>query len=358
MRANDTTDELLSGYASYKAVISAWRGGELLTPEPIPLLSGNVTASVAQQVSERLTLRVPRWDGRDWSPGTDVSHPLARFGQELSVAIRVGSSVSDLEYDTQVGRFLITDWSADETSVSVTGAGLLQRVADDELVSPMTSRADGTLVSEARRLLPLGMFAGFHPDLVDRPCPPTEWGEDRLAALYEIAAAWPARLRMDPWGQVQFLPPLPDAPSPVVTVQNYHPRGTLLSATRSDTRAGGFNRVVMRSSAPGMQGIQAVTEQRTGPMSVDPPYGAVTTKETSPLLTTTEALFRASNAWLRKSLLPTRVIPVRCLADPRLELDDPVEVIHDGKLDWGWVVGYDLPLVADGEARLDVGLAS
>jgi len=62
---------------------------------------------------------------------------------------------------------------------------------------------------------------------------------------------------------------------------------------------------------------------------------------------------------LAGSLWPRRTVPVRLVPDPRIDLDDPVELWRDGARDWGYVVGYDLPLtVADGEMRLDVGVAA
>lgn len=359
-------EEVLSGVASYGCVVNSWLGGRLLTPDPIPVASGRVTATVGQEVPERLTMRVPRFaGGRDWAPGTNVEHPLARFGQELSVSVVVGSSVSDAVYETLVGRFLVVDWQDpdDDVEITVYGAGLLQRVADDRLTRPMSPRPGGTLVSEARRLLPLGMSAGFDPALRNRTCPRSmEWPEDRLAALYEIADAWPARLRTDPWGVVQFLPPLPDVPTPVVTLTDGE-RGTVVRVPRSDSRENGFNRVVARSTE-GKKLIQAVDEEAHGPMAARGPYGAVTKIFTSPLLSNVHEARAAAREIRRTSQLPTRTVPVTCTADPRLELDDPVAIVR-GKgtraqtLDWGWVVGIDLPLThRDGDMRVDVGVSA
>lgn len=362
-------DLVLNGSAGYACVVSSWRGGRLLgltrtdgtVVDSVPVAGGNVSATVSQTVPERLTLRVPRFaDGVDWLPGSNTLHPLARFGQELSVAIVIGSSVSRAEYETRIGRFLVTDWSYSDSSgeVTVTGAGLLKRVEDDRLPSPLAPRPDGTFVSEARRLLPLGMFAGFDPALNDRACPQSmEWAEDRLGALYEIADAWPARLRTDPWGGVQFLPSLPDIPTPVLSLRDGE-RGTVVGVDRDDTRSGGYNRVVARSSASGLESVQAVAERTTGPMAVNGPYGAVTRFWSSPLITTTSQAHTAAASMLRSSLLPTRTIPVSCVPDPRIDLDDPVEVVRDGQTYWGWVVGYDLPLTYAGTMRIDVGVSA
>ena len=352
--------EVLSGAAGYWPRVQSWRGGSLLA-ESVPVLRGSVTASVTQDVPERLTLRVPRFDGRDWLPtaSTAETDPLGKFGQELSVSVVVWSSVTGAEYETRIGRYVITDWKYDDRSgvITVSADGMLRRVADARLTTATAPRSGGTLVSEARRLLLPGMGAGF-TGLADRACPQSmEWSEDRLAALYEIADAWPARLRTDQWGQFQFLPPLAPVPSPVVSLTDGE-RGTVIGVDRSDTRDGAYNQVVARSSGAGVE-VQGIAEQTSGPMSTSGPYGPVTKFFASPLLTTQAQAQAAAQTNLRASLLPTRTIPVELVPDPRIDLDDAVEVWRDGARDWGYVVSYDLPLtVADGAMRMDVGVAA
>lgn len=358
-------DEVLAGAVGWRCVVSSWLGGRLLSAD-VPVSRGRITAAVAQQgVTERLALTVPRRDGEmDWRPGDDATHPLARYGQELQVSIVTSSTVTGQEWETRVGRFVITEWDDDEASVSVTGEGMLRRVSDDKLTSPMAPLDGGTLMSEARRLLPLGMSAAFDPALVDRACPAgMAWSEDRLAALQEIANAWPARLRTDEWGQVQFLAPLPMVPSPVLTFTDGE-RGTLVSAPRSDTRTGSHNRVVARSAAAGTEDVQAIAEVTAGPMSVTGPYGPVTRVWSSPLIRDVSQALAAAQTMLRSSILPTRSIPVQAAADPRVALDDAAAVVRSAGTDaqetpWGWVTGYDLPLtVEDGDMRVDVGVSS
>jgi hypothetical protein len=353
-------DEVLSGSCSWSCTVSSSLGGVLLSSS-IPLARGRVTATVGQAVPERLTLTVPRFTPDiDWRPGSDSSHPLARYGQELTVTITVGSSVSSDSWDTRIGRFLITDWDDDdEGNISVTGAGLLRRVQDDKLTAPIQPRVGGTLVSEARRLLPLGVSATFDAALVDRGCPASmSWSEDRLDALQEIADAWPALLRTDAWGQVWFKAPLPAVPTPVLTLTD-GARGTVMTVPRGDTRTSAFNRVVARSSAVGTEDVQAVVDQSSGPLSTTGPYGVVTKVWSSPLLGSVGTAYAAGATMLANNLRPAQTLAVTHAPDPRIDLDDPVSVIRDGLPTWGWVLGYDLPLtVADGAMRTDVGVAA
>lgn len=351
------SDEVLSGGVGWRCVVSSWLAGAWLGD--VPVARGRIIASVSRAVPELLTLTVPRWDGRDWRPGDSPDHPLARYGQELQVSVVITSAVSGQEWTVRIGRFVITDWSDDdEGRVTVIGEGLLRRVQDDKLAAPLSPR--GSLMSEARRLMPVGMSVAFDPALVDRPCPSgMSWSEDRLSALQEIADAWPALLRTDEWGQVSFRAPLPSVPQPLVWLHDGE-RGTVARAPRSDTRSRAFNRLIVRSSATGVEDVQAVVDQTTGPMRTDGPYGVVSKIYSSPLLLTVGQCAAAGRSMLASSLLPSRVLPVECASDPRIDLDDPVEVLRDGERTWGWVTGYDLPLtVTDGASmRLDLGVAA
>lgn len=352
-------EEVLSGTCGWAPVVSSWLGGRLLDAE-IPVRRGRVVAQVGQKIPERLTLTMPRFDGlRDMRPGDQVDHPLARYGQELQVSIIVSSSVDTDTWETRIGRFLITDWDdGDDGTIQVVAAGRLRRVDDAKLTRPTQPAAGSTLMSEARRLLPPGVSAGFDPALVNRACPTgMAWSEDRLGALQEIADAWPALLRTDEWGQVQYRRPLPAVPVPVLTLRD-GARGTLASAGRADTREGAYNEVVARSSAAGVEDVQAIAQQTSGPMAVSGEYGPVTKLWSSPLITSTAMALASARTMLANSILPATSVPVRCVPDPRIDLDDPVEVLRDGERTWGYVTGYDLPLtVADGEMRVDVGVS-
>lgn len=355
-------DEVLAGSCGWSPLVQSWLGG-LLLADQVPVLRGRVTAQVSQDVPERLSLTVPAQttvDGSlfDWRPGSDPVHPLARYGQELQVSVVVSSTAGPESWETRVGRFLVTDWEdGDDGTVQVSAEGRLRRVKDALLTTPTQPRSGATLVSEARRLLPAGVSVAFDPALVDRACPAgMAWSDSRLSALQEIADAWPALLRTDEWGQVFFRAPLPDVPVPVLTLSDGE-RGTVETVARSDTRDGAFNQVVAESSASGVEDVQAVASQTTGPMAVGGQYGVVTKRWSSPLITTTNQALRSARTMLANSLLPATSVPVTCAPDPRIDLDDAVEVLRDGQRFWGWVTGYDLPLtVDDGPQRIDVGV--
>lgn len=350
----------------------SWLGTQLASPVPVPVIRGRLAVDVTAAVPERLTLTVPRYaDGVDWYPGDDPEHPLARYGQELQVSIVVASVLpvnGVQEWETRVGRYLIVGWDeAEDGSIRVEAVGRMRRLADAHLAAPTQPAAGSTLASEARRLIPAGMSVAVDSALVDRTCPSgMTWSASRLEALQEIADAWPARLRSDEWGQIVLAAPLPDVPSPVLSLTQGR-RGTVVHALRSDTREGSYNEVVATSSASGVEGVYAVERVTVGPMAVGGEYGPVTKRWSSPLVRTRSQAQAAAWTILQRSVLPTRRLPVTCAPDPRIDVDDPIEVLHgdigpDGEPSdrtWGFVVAYDLPLtIEDGDMRVDVGVSA
>lgn len=357
-------DEVLAGACFWWPRVTSWLGGQLLAPQ-IPVRSGHVTGKVDDEIIESLTLTVPRYaaaasegDVIDWRPSS-ADAPLARFGQSLDVSIVVMSVITGTIWETRIGRFQIADWDDDDAgTISVKAESMLARARDDKLLT--LSSPNGTLMSEARRLLPPGMGASFAAALVDRACPASlSWSKDRLKNLQEIASAWPALLRVDEWGQVVFAAPLPSVPTPILTFRDGE-GGTLIGAPRADSRADAANRVVASSSATDAADVQGVASVTAGPMSVNGSYGVVTKEWSSPLIVTMSQANASAATMLANSVRPAQSVPVRIAPDPRIELDDAIEVLRDGDQPlWGWVTGYDLPLTTeDGDMRVDVGLPS
>ena len=358
MRAGPTPSALATS-VSYRPMVSSWLGGVVLADE-LPVLSGKVTWTVGQEVQADLSLTVAGRsveEGRTrfWRPALP-DDPLARFGQVLDVSLLVDGML------VRLGRFQITDWSdGDGGTIEVSGAGMLQAASDDRLTEATGPRDDGTLRSEFARLLPSYMSAQFDPALVDRPCPKAmEWDEDRLAALYEIADAWPARLREDAWGGIVVLPPLPDSPSPVLTLTNGE-GGTVIGAPTSDTREGTYNVFVARSSADGVD-VQAIVSVTDGPMNAGGNYLPVPKFFSSPLLLTVDQCRAAATTMRDNSVRSSRIRKVELAPDPRIELDDAIELLLNRDTpretrERGFVVGVEMPLtVSDGAMRADIAI--
>lgn len=358
MRAGPPSS-VLAASASWRPMVSSWLGGSVLADE-LPVIGGKVTWTIGQQVQSSLSLTVAGVSvesgrTRRWRP-SGPRDPLARFGQVLDVSVLVEGVL------VRLGRFQITDWNdSDGGRIEVHGAGMLQAVTDDRLVEATGPRDDGTLRSEFSRIAPGYITVQFDPTLVDRDCPKAmEFDEDRLNTLYEIADAWPARLREDSWGGITVLPPLPEVPVPVITLTDGE-GGTVIGAPTSDTREGSYNTFVARSSADGVDAFAVVTVDG-GPMDPTGEYRPVPKFFSSPLLENEDQCRAAAATMRANSVRQSRIRKVEMAPDPRIELDDAIELFTDRgtvleQREWGYVTGVEMPLtVADGAMRVDVAV--
>ena len=359
--------EALSSAFSWEARVDSWLGQTWLGR--VPVKAGSVTWTTSQQVQGTLSLTVPRIGAvsqdegaRDWTPLAPDS-PLATMGQVLHVQVTVASLVSTDRWDIPLGRFLITQWEVGATDIRVTGKSPLQRLEDDRLTSPTVPYSGGTLASELRRLVGGHMGIIVSDALTNRPCPSMSWGESRIDAIYEIADAWPARLREGPDGVLYVLPPVPaitERPEKSLTDGD---AGTVIGVTRQGSRAGIFNRIVARGQEQddaGQPRFQAIIDQTTGPLRTSGPYGIVTRFFSSPLITSKQAALNSATTMLATSVRQKTTVPVTHTPNPTLTLDTPVELITaniDGAAtitQWGIVTSTEIPLVYSGTSRSDV----
>ena len=359
--------EALSSAFAWEARVDSWLGQTWLGR--VPVKAGSVTWTTSQQVQGTLSLTVPRIGAvsqdegaRDWTPLAPDS-PLATMGQVLHVQVTVASLVSTDRWDIPLGRFLITQWEVGATDIRITGKSLFQHLEDDRLTSPTVPYSGGTLASELRRLVGGHMGVIVSDALTNRPCPSMSWGESRIDAIYEIADAWPARLREGPDGVLYVLPPVPaitERPEKSLTDGE---AGTVIGVTRQGSRAGIFNRIVARGQEQddaGQPRFQAIIDQTTGPLRTSGPYGIVTKFFSSPLITSKQAALNSATTMLATSVRQKTTVPVTHTPNPTLTLDTPVELITaniDGAAtitQWGIVTSTEIPLVYSGTSRSDV----
>ena len=359
--------DTLSSAFSWETRVDSWLGQTWLGR--VPVKAGSVTWTTSQQVQGTLSLTVPRIGAvsqdegaRDWTPLAPDS-PLAAMGQILHVQVTVASLVSTDRWDIPLGRFLITQWEVGATDIRVTGKSLLQRLEDDRLTSPTVPYSGGTLASELRRLVGGHMGVIVSDALTNRPCPSMSWGESRIDAIYEIADAWPARLREGPDGVLYVLPPVPAITERPETTLTDGDAGTVIGVTRQGSRAGIFNRIVARGQEQddaGQPRFQAIIDQTTGPLRTSGPYGIVTKFFSSPLITSKQAALNSATTMLATSVRQKTTVPVTHAPNPTLTLDTPVELITaniDGAAtitQWGIVTSTEVPLVYSGTSRSDV----
>ena len=359
--------DALSSAFSWEARVDSWLGQTWLGR--VPVKAGSVTWTTSQQVQGTLSLTVPRIGAvsqdegaRDWTPLAPDS-PLAAMGQVLHVQVTVASLVSTDRWDIPLGRFLITQWEVGATDIRITGKSLFQHLEDDRLTSPTVPYSGGTLASELRRLVGGHMGVIVSDALTNRSCPSMSWGESRIDAIYEIADAWPARLREGPDGVLYVLPPVPAITERPETTLTDGEAGTVIGVTRQGSRAGIFNRIVARGQEQddaGQPRFQAIIDQTTGPLRTSGPYGIVTKFFSSPLITSKQAALNSATTMLATSVRQKTTVPVTHAPNPTLALDTPVELITaniDGAAtinQWGIVTSTETPLVYSGTSRSDV----
>src|SRR5690625_3421969 len=202
------------------------------------------------------------------------------------------------------------------------------------------------------------MRTWVHPDLPSRSVPRDfVFGSDRLASVQELVTAWPARMRVDAHGVVEFLPPLSTHVS-AVAVRHVGEHGTGLGAPSEGDRDGAYNQVIVRVKPEGAAPEWSHEDWiKTGRLNVDT-YGWVwreVESDASRYVAQAQAI-----AWqeLAASQVRQRTLPVEAAPDWRLEVDDAVTVrTSEGIDETGLLTGVELPLTAgDGVARYDVGV--
>lgn len=359
---------LLSDAHTWSARVDSWLGSTWLGR--VPVAGGSVSWTRSQQVQGTLSLTVPLIgaasegeDVREWAPTSPLS-PLACCGQVLHVSVTVGSTLDAASWTIPLGRFLITAWDTDSHMVQVQAKSLLHRLEEDRLTEPMVPRTGGTLGSELRRLVAGHMGVLVDPTLTDRACPAMSWGESRIDAVYEIADAWPARLRESADGILQVLPPAVGGGARTLTDGV---DGTVIAAPRSASRERVYNRVVARGQDQADSGapmFQAVASQTTGPLAVDGPYGIVTRFFSSPLITSQAQAAKAAKSLLASSVVRAETVPVEHVPDPTISLDDTITLItrdaHRASTirRTGAVAAFEIPLTWEGTMRTDVEVLS
>lgn len=261
--------------------MESWRDGVLLA-DGIPLISGREESDRTARIPERVTLRIPRrYQGIDWSPTTDDDHPLATNGQRLRISLGVGVAHGKVEW-IQRGEFLIQESAAQGNEVAVDAVGLLALVDEARLVAPY--QPSGTLKSTLRGLVEPGLTVLFSANLTDRAVPSgINYDEDRLGAVGELLAAWPAEAAVTNEGYLYVQPPVTGGTTDFEITSS-----RLVQLTGSASREGSFNCAVARGTASDGAQVQGVAYVTGGPLRYPGPFSPFPVPEylASPLLTT------------------------------------------------------------------------
>jgi hypothetical protein len=327
---SDTARAILDGGTfTYSVQVSSWLGDQLLADD-VPIADASEDSDRSLNVPERVTFTVPKSaDGFNWTPTAD-DHPLAAKGQTLKVSLGVSLGPDGVEW-FQRGEFLITDSTENDDSITVEASGLLYLVAESDFIGPF--QPSGTIASTLRALIEPALTANLDAAPADRAVPAgLNWDTDRIGALSSLLDAWPADALMNEQGYLEVMPDV----TPTVAVRSFTNArgGTLVTASGSSTRDGGFNVVVATGYATDGGEVRGIAYVTSGPWAYDVgsanplpvPFGY-----SSPLLTTAAQCLAAAKTVLRRKMREAvlRTFQVTAVPDPTIQLGDAVSITTD-----------------------------
>jgi hypothetical protein len=323
--------------------LDSWLADELIA-ESIPLSTGALDEAGDQAIPERLTLTVPGVDnaGTSWLPADHLS-PLSQHGQRLYVTHNVlrGDNSSLV---VGLGWYVIQDWQERAGNVEVEAVGLLQLLADDGLVTSTSPPAGSTFASELVRLVDQLLPVDIDTALTDRAIPLTmAWQDDRLQAVQQLLAAWPARMYVDESGVLVVTKPYATTDAAELTL--YQLAGTVISQSRSGNRDGLPSLIIARGENAGDDNRAPVVgyagDYNPASPTFIPRYGIKTEVLASPLLTTVDQCTAAANTRLARSQ-QSRVIPVSTYPDARIRPGVRIDLQYQHRSPRGEVIDAEL----------------
>jgi hypothetical protein len=255
--------------------IRVFHDGVDVTPvDGVPIIDGTIQAAFTSRVTRSVQLTVP---GTLFPVSPDDLLSPYQAIIEIESGIRYLDGTPEL-FPLFTGRVYEATMTADGLC-EIRGDDLASDVIAYRFESPENSQFEALVVGEMRRLITEVIAdADFGPDnVVDRLVPRLSWDEDRGSALDDLASALHARwytlgngnfvVRMLPYGEI----------IPVVTIED-GPGGIVSSATRTFTRDGAANSVVVLSErADGTDPIRVVRRDMTpgSPTEFGGPFGKV-----------------------------------------------------------------------------------
>jgi hypothetical protein len=323
---------ILGGSFVYTVQAQSWLGDQLLADD-VPIADATETSDRSLKVPERVTLSIPKMaNGVNWTPAFADS-PLAANGQVLKISLGVGKGTDGVEW-FQRGEFLIEEADEQDETIEVTCVGLLALIDEAQFIAPYQPTAN--ISDTVRDLLEPAVSVNLDQAPTDRAVPVSavNFDSDRLQALYDVLDAWPAIPFMDEQGFLEILPDTVPTVADAVRSFTDQAGGTVITATGSSSRDGGFNVVVATGYASDGTELRAVAYLGTGPWA----YGSGTANPlpvpfgySSPLMTTYAQVQAAAATVLRRKAREAALqsFTITAVPDPTIQLGDPVLITND-----------------------------
>jgi len=363
--ASDRFAALLEGpQVTYSCRAESWYSGELLA-EALPVESGTLTSTADVIDTHEVAASVPYKGEFDLS---DPLNPLGAYGQRVRLFIDLTSASGEVE-SVALGWSRITPSNASNGVMELRARDLtleLERarlVTPVQLTAPVSANPATELFNPATALEYL--VTGILPVAVLDTLPDLAGAlyvlRDRRQGVVDILQAVSATASVDVSGAlvITSVPDLTD-PDPVLRFTDGYgadptsgDRGTIVDLRPEVNDSRGFNACIVQGvtaeGAP-VYGGAYVTE---GPMAwpVQPDvvsaYGANPGYFFSPLLRTVAGCIAAAKSILAGWMLGANgTFTVEAAPDPRLEVNDVVELSKDRQTYLGLVQQVALPLTA------------
>lgn len=337
----------------------------------IPVIDGQIVYDITARGNRRLSMTIPLVgpDGFRWDPGSDPSHPLATYGQQIRVQLGVRHPDGTAEL-LAMGFFLVAGTTTDEErgTVQVAGSDLIEKMTESKILLQPDSVIPLPTDTHLTALQKL-MWVALHSPTLNDPkimidvydtLPVSELGgtttirdgEDRVALMQQIADSWPARMYVDDSGRLHFSAPITGPKTtPDVTVTANQNDSTLISQGHQQDRRRAYNsvRVTSLDSATGeVLGTALAYVSTGGPLDVRGVYGWITRWYQSPYALNNTQAMAVAKSMLTTGTLYTRTERVTCAPNAAIELGDTVRVIGRNGTFTGIAASIVIPLTAAG----------
>jgi hypothetical protein len=364
MRQNPDMEGLLAVSHPVACIVDVWYGGVLIL-SAVPLIEGSVSFDDSATLQRTCELIIPAYaDAARYDPGDDPLGPLNCYGQRLHIRSGMVLPNGTTTY-VDLGWYLTYAWERSEPDATITvkGADLALLIADDKLLVASAPLGNGTLASEATRLVNSILPVRIDPGLVDRAIPygAPLYERERTDAIDGLCAAWPARWYVNDNAEVQYAPPYAPvtAATPPDVVITDGAAGSILGRARDGDRGRQNNIAVVEGITPddGTAPPRAVAQitDPASPLRVGGPFGRRPRFFSSPFIATVPEAQAAADAYLDRWTVPGRGEVVSAAPDPRVQLGDVARVYtRDGDTFLGRVTKVDLPLTPSDGMQLTV----
>lgn len=297
----------------------------------IPIVSGDVSMDASASIRSTLALET---DGNQlWS--TEVSGLLTPYGNEIFVRRGIDFGDGTREWVSQ-GYFRITDVQQDnnvDNIISITAFDRMSNIIDSRLTEPRQFQV-GTLLTQIvfdliHEVYPLATISWFGSgvgEIIKRSLVTED--EDRYKFIDDLVKSYGKIWYWDYRGELIIKDP-PDPLTPVYTV-NAGEAGVLVSFSRSISREGAYNAVVVNG-----QGTDSIPPVHVVVIDDEPlsatywygPFGKVPKFYSSSFITTVDQATNAATAMLQQSRGLPYNIDFNTIPNAALEPLDPVRVL-------------------------------